>query len=151
MRVEPGAPEHWSGEQLIEHLYGVGPEDGHLEDCAECRERLTLMHAQRQSTEAYAQREETVSRDLLMAQRRQIYAKLARPEPWFMGGLMKRWMPAAAALLMLSGGTFLYQQKHTPAPLKVEHVSDAELAQAVSQMSQDPEAESTAPLQALFN
>jgi hypothetical protein len=149
MRVEPRALEHWSDEQLIEHLYGVGPEDGHIEDCAECRQRLSLMQAHRQSTEEYALREEAVSRDFLMAQRRQIYAKLARPESWFMGGLIRRWAPAAAALLVLSGGALLYEQKHRPA--STDHVSDAELARDVSQMSQDPEAESTAPLQALFN
>jgi hypothetical protein len=150
MRVEPGSLAHWSGEQLIQHLYGVGPEDGHLEDCLECREKLSLMQAHRQSTEAYAFTGEAADRDFLMAQRRQIYAKLARPEPWFAGGFVKRWASAAAAVLVLSGGALLYEEKHRPS-LSADHVSDAELARDVSQMSQDPEAESTAPLQALFN
>ncbi|HEY1947679.1 MAG TPA: hypothetical protein VGG97_11770 [Bryobacteraceae bacterium] len=150
MGVEYKAPGHWSDAQLIEHLYGVGPEGIHIDHCQDCQKRLLEMQAHRRSVELDSLAEEAVSHDFLMAQRRGIYAKLERPEPWFSGSAMKRWASTAIALFVLSGGVLLYEQKHREL-ITADHVSDVQLARDVSQMAQDPEAEPTAPLQALFN
>jgi hypothetical protein len=154
MGIEHQASPHWSGEQLIEHLYGIGPDDGHLEHCQECRERLLEMQAHRQRIEADSIPEESVNYDFLMAQRRKIYAKIAQPENWFSwiysGSPMRLKASAALAFLGLSGGLLFYQQKHHQ-PASADRVSDIQLARDVSQMAQDPEVEPTAPLQALFN
>jgi hypothetical protein len=152
MGVEHKAAGHWSDEQLIEHLYGIGPEGEHIEHCPECCTRLSDMQAHRQRVELDSVADDAVSHDFLMAQRREIYAKLApaRTGAWFVGNSMKRWTSAAVALFVISGGVLLYEQKHRE-PLTADHVSDVQLALDVSQMAQDPEAEPTAPLQALFN
>lgn len=38
---------HWTDDELLDHVYGVGPADGHDLECAECRERIAAMHARR--------------------------------------------------------------------------------------------------------
>ena len=64
---------HWTDEQLIDHLYGVGPADGHLDQCELCRDRLTALEVRRQQVSMA----EPVSDDFLAAQRRAIYARLS--------------------------------------------------------------------------
>src|ERR1019366_7637120 len=36
---------HWTEEDLINHAYGIGPEDGHLDVCAGCRVRWGAIRA----------------------------------------------------------------------------------------------------------
>jgi hypothetical protein len=62
---------------------------------------------------------------------------------------LRRWAPGVAALLLLSGGLFVYEHNHTSVRPQTT-LSDAQLAQDVSQMSDNEEALPTAPLQALF-
>jgi hypothetical protein len=161
MGVDHEVPKHRTGQQLIEYLYGVGPESPHVEHCVECQKRLSQMQTYRQSTEACLLREEIVDHDFLMGQRREIYRRLARPEhwfsepwstvnTWFAGSTTRLWTSAAAVLLMLSGSVLFYEHKYQKSMIS-DHVSDIELARDVSQMAQDSEAESTGPLQALFN
>jgi hypothetical protein len=64
-----------------------------------------------------------------------------------LGGL-RRWVSAAATVLVLGGSVFFYEQRQ--ARVTENHVTDAELAQDVSLMSLDSEPPATAPLQALF-
>jgi hypothetical protein len=156
MGVEYKAPEHWSDAQLIEHLYGVGPEDEHIKHCPDCQKRQFEMQIHRRSVEVDSLGEEAISHNFLMTQRREIYAKLARPRTWstvatwFAGSSTRLRAATAVALFVLSGGVLLYEQKHREL-ITADHVSDVQLARDVSQMAQDPEAEPTAPLQALFN
>jgi hypothetical protein len=47
MNVESNLSGHWTDEQLIQHLYGIAPEEQHIEVCAYCRDRLADMIAAR--------------------------------------------------------------------------------------------------------
>ena len=151
MSVESGLSGHWTDDELINHLYGVGPNDGHLDVCRKCQARLAAAQSARRTLEADWEATDTdgASHDFLMAQRRRIYARLSQPANWRIGILLGRWAPAATTLLVVAGGLVMYDQKARRAPAN-QHLSDAQLARDVSCMAADSEPRSTAPLRALF-
>jgi predicted anti-sigma-YlaC factor YlaD len=148
MSVESNVSGHWTEEQLIAHLYGIGPEDGHIDHCDVCRQTLASMQAHREMVELSSSPAEEVSLDLLAAQRREIYAKITEPTRWWSNLRLGRWAPAAVALIVLGGGVMVFEQNQRQAA--PNGISDAQLAQDVSRMAEDPEPPPTAPLQALF-
>lgn len=143
------APEHWSDGQLIAHAYGVGPEDSHLPGCDACRTRLEVMVSNRLSVDRAADPTE-ISSEVIANQRRQVYAKLSQAAHRSSAIRLRRWASAAATLLVLGGGLATYEEYHQQQIAK-NQISDAQLADQVSSMSQDSEPRSTAPLQALFD
>lgn len=151
MSIESRLSGHWTDDELIQHLYGVGPNDAHLGDCRECQARLSAAETQRRKVDAElsASGHEEASHDFLMAQRRRIYAKLSQPANWWSGISVGRLAPAAAALLVLAGGVVVYDQRFRQEATN-RHVSDAQLARDVSCMAAESEPRSTAPLRALF-
>jgi hypothetical protein len=138
---------HPADEQLIAHLYGVGPDDGHVDSCTECQARLLKMRLHREGVEQNSIWSGTSS-DFLAAQRRKIYEKISQPVFWWSHLGLRRWAPAAAGLLVLAGGLLLFEEHR--APSVPDNISDAQLAQDVSRMAEDAEPPATAPLQALF-
>lgn len=151
MSVESRLSGHWTDDELIQHLYGVGRSDGHVDGCRDCQARLSVAEMQRRALEAdlSASGHEVASYDFLMAQRRRIYAKLSQPASRWSGISVGRLAPAAAALLVLAGGVVVYDQRFRQEATN-QHVSDAQLAHDVSCMAADSEPRSTAPLRALF-
>jgi hypothetical protein len=156
MSVESKTSAHWTDDQLIEYLYGVRAEDGHLSFCRHCRERALAMQSRRQSVEEEFGAQDEISFDFLAAQRRRILARLGQTSPWWQVFHARRWAPAAAALFVLSAGLIVMKETQ---PLGVgghaqqvvtPNVSDAQLAAEVSQLADDSEPSPTAPLQALF-
>lgn len=145
MNIDSKLSGHWTDDQLIAHLYGVGPDDGHLYECRDCRSRLSVIEGRQQALRS----SEEVSFELLAAQRRRIYAKLAMPAHWWSGSHVRRMASAGAALFVL-GGSVLYYEEQQRQQTANNTLSDAQLAQDVSRMSENPEAQPTAPLQALF-
>jgi hypothetical protein len=137
-------PRHWTEDELIAHLYGVGPEDGHLHECAECGTRLEQMQAARQNYESL-QTEDEVTFDFLAAQRRRIYERLFKPG----SKLVRRFAPALAASLVVAGGLLFYQQEQSQTQPVVK-ASDSQLVEDVGRVAMNPEPAPTAPLQALF-
>jgi hypothetical protein len=150
MTTESNRSGHWTDDQVIAHLYGVGPEDGHILDCDECRGRASNMLSRRQLVDHGAGNE--VSFEFLAAQRRGIYQKLDQPTRW----QVRRWVSAAAAILVVAGGLAIYQQRqdqtgHFPVKAVAEDkISDAQLAADVARMAQSTEPDPAAPLQELF-
>jgi hypothetical protein len=146
MDIESRLSGHWTDDQLIEHLYDVGPEDGHLRACRACQARLAAVQSARRAleTDYLAADTDSASYDFLMAQRRRIYARLGESTQWWTGVSVRRWAPVFAMLLLLAGGFFMYDQRSR------QDVSDVELASQVSCMATDSEPPSTAPLHALF-
>lgn len=134
---------HWTDDDLLNALYGIGPEDGHLKECAECRGRWSELHARRSDlTKA-----PDLSSDFLAAQRRSIYRKLDRAPR-----RMVQIAPAFVALLMLVIGLFLVRPSGSPStPASTEPgISDAQLYSDISSMMQNPEPEAGKPIHALF-
>lgn len=134
---------HWTDEQLVSHLYGVGPEDGHLNECPECRSRIAGMQSNRQLLEAIPDAGDGVSPEFLARQRRAIYAGLGKPRRAF----LPRWAPAIATLAVAAAGFIVLEERH-----QASHppISDAQLVEEVSQMAQDPTPSAVAPMEALF-
>jgi hypothetical protein len=140
---------HWSEEQLIASLYGVGPEDGHLSQCEQCTVRRTALLRNRQAVEAERSNDEDVAFEFLAAQRRVTCQKLEPGGAWPSILGWRRWVPVMLTLLILGGGAVVYRERHVP-QVAGSHLSDAQLALEVSRMSQDWQAPPTAPLQELF-
>jgi hypothetical protein len=150
MNIESNLSGHWTDEQLIQHLYGIGPEGNHIDECVDCRERLTAMAAARRVLETESSPLEQVPFDLLAAQRRSIYSRITQISSWRVGFHIRRWAAGAAMVLLLGGGAaYLEQNQHRQIVQNKE--SDAQLAQEVSRLAQDSEPSPTAPLQGLFD
>ena len=149
MNIESKQSGHWTDDQLIAHLYGVGPADGHLGGCAECQTRAGHMQATRSEIEQGSSSTEAVGSDFLAAQRRQIYAKLTATSHWWNSLPVRRWASAAAACAVLGGSLFYFEQSQQ-VHVSGSQLSDVQLAQDVNNLSDSSEASPTAPLQALF-
>jgi hypothetical protein len=143
MRIESAQSEHWTDDQLIDHLYGVGPGDGHLQDCAQCQARFAMVESRRRQLPP----DESVSDSFLAAQRRAIYARLEQPRRWWHAWPPRR-SAAAAAMFVVLGGTMMLYENHRRE--LAESRADAQLAEDVSQMSFESEPAATAPLKGLF-
>jgi hypothetical protein len=143
MRIASAQSEHWTDDQLIEHLYGVGPGDGHLQDCADCQARFAIIETRRRRFRP----DEPVSDSFLAAQRRAIYARLEQPHRWWHAWPLSRFAAAAAMFVVLGGTITLYENHQREL---AESRADAQLAQDVSQMSFESEPAATAPLKGLF-
>jgi hypothetical protein len=143
MNIVSAQSNHWTDDQLVDHLYGVGPVDAHLNECPNCLSRLAAMQARRGQVSI----EETVTDQFLAAQRRSIYARLSEPHHWWNDIPARRWAAAAAMFSVLAGSAALYQDhRHELAEVR----ADAQLAQDVSQLSFESEPPATAPLKGLF-
>ncbi len=148
MHIESKLSGHWTDDQLIAHLYSVGPEDGHIDFCGECQARLSAIEQRRDSIERRSSGDRDVTFEFLAAQRRSIYAKVTAPVPWWPALPVRRWASLAATTLLLAGSIFLYEENRSH--YTKSNLTDAQLVQEVSQMASDSEPQSTAPLQALF-
>ncbi len=152
-RYDPSV--HWTDEQLIDYLYGLGQPDAHMEACDSCRNRLTAMRARRTFLDTQATNEADWSTEALAGQRRAIYAKIESRAGWLPPAAFRRWAPAACALIMLSAGFAAWENRATPPqPSQMERVraevSDEQLADQVSQIADRSEPNAAAPLEALF-
>jgi hypothetical protein len=143
MHIESAQSGHWTDEQLIDHWYGVGPEDGHLTQCVSCQARFEAIEARRRSLPL----DEPVGENLLAAQRRAIYERLSEPRRWWRELPMRRWSSAAAVAIVLALISIVYQRHEREV---ADSRTDAALARDVSRMSFESEPPSTAPLEGLF-
>ena len=149
MTFDSSARPHWTDEQLIASLYGVGPENGHLHECEECKSRRSLLLGNRNASEVAASTEGDVSFEFLARQRRAICENLDARSAWRTTSGLRRWVPVMLTLLILGGGAAVYQERHAR-QLAASQVSDAQLALEVSRMSQEWQAQPAEPLQGLF-
>jgi len=89
---------HWTGDELVAHLYGVGLDDGHERNCAECRARIAAMRARREETSS----EDGVSAGFLRSQRvaiaQRIETRRAEWEAWWRTPV---WVALMAALALV--------------------------------------------------
>jgi predicted anti-sigma-YlaC factor YlaD len=142
MSIKSAQSGHWTDDQLIDHLYGVGPKDGHLAGCEDCRARFAAMEERRKAAV-----EEAVSDEFLAAQRRAIYARLAERRRWWNDLPLGRLAAAAAMVAVLAGSVSLYESRQREL---AEARADVQLAQDVSRMCTESEPPATAPLKGLF-
>jgi hypothetical protein len=133
---------HWSEQNFIDHVYGLGPRDGHLDVCGDCRARAELNNARRKQVTGAPE----VSHEFLAEQRRRIHHRLeTQRSPVF------RLLPAfGAVLLLLLGFFFLYRPARPPALPGPVSSSDAQLFSDIYALEQTSEPHVATPVEALF-
>jgi hypothetical protein len=85
--------QHYSDDDLVALLLGLGPADTHLENCELCSERWKKFQKVHQLRRA----EIEVTADLLAAQRRAVYARVEQKP----GKLRSAWLPLPVAALLV--------------------------------------------------
>lgn len=132
---------HWTEQEFIDHIYGIGPADDHLKECAECRDRHSTLAARRQLVTA----EPDVPLEFLAAQRRAIHRRLDQP------ARSMRMVPAFAATLVLLAGFFAIRQTPQPAqPQPAAAASDTQLFADIYALEQSSEPRAAGAVRALF-
>ncbi len=135
--------KHWSNEDLINKLYGIGPDDSHLDECGECRARWLRVQARRSSVIA----EPSVSPAFLQHQRNAIQNRID-------GRRSVRWpfqfAPAMAALCVVVLGLVLLKPAPPPEPSLASLANDGDFYAEVYSMVESPEPWVTEPMYGLF-
>lgn len=133
---------HYTDDDLVARLFGVGPEDEHLDSCEACSRRwnqIRQRHLLRRSSEL------EVPVELLAAQRRAILARVEkkpRKSPL-------RWIPLpVGALLVLVMALVVFK----PAPQRqtTDAISDDQALQDVFTVASRMEPAGLKPVESLF-
>lgn len=136
---------HWTEDELMAHLYGIGPEDGHIESCGECAGRLRVMEQTRSLHETAGADSAEPGFDFLAAQRRKIYRRLATPRRSFLW----RFGPALAASVVLVLGLAIIDSQRQNQNANAA-ITDAQLVEYVGSAAMNPEPAPVAPIEGLF-
>jgi hypothetical protein len=146
---------HLSDERLLHCLYFVDESDTHLTDCIECQVRLERMRAHGRQIEEESVMVVDPPVGFLFEQRRRIYTRL-QPSLWPLPLVLstadvpwRRWISAGAVCALLAGGLAVLNRPDPPFTVD-DRISDVDLAQQVSQLSQGSTATAAQPLEALF-
>jgi len=130
---------HLTDDELIDRLYGLNEDGGHLAACETCAARWKAVELRRRELAPA----EPVSSDFLAAQRRKIHARLGEGP-----SVRLKWIPALAAAGVLAVVMMVYRPAAAPAP----HTDpgDAQLFAEVYSMEQSTEPQAAAPIHELF-
>ena len=131
--------KHWTELDFQNWLYGLKEQDGHVEQCAECRAEMERLQRTRQQVT----QEPQISQEFLAAQRRNIYNRLeeAPRHKW----IAWRWVLSTAMLLAIVVGLTL-PRWHKSAP----PISDEQLFSDLAAMEQTAEPKAIQPMHSLF-
>jgi hypothetical protein len=150
MNIPSTQSGHWTDDELLAFIYGVGPSGNHLDGCSECRTRLASMQANRESVERSALTADGINPAFLAAQRRGIYQRMEKPAGWWSAIPLRRWAAGVATTCVLCASLVVYQHNREAEIAAQERINDARLAQEVATMAQDTDVSSMAPLEGLF-
>jgi anti-sigma factor RsiW len=135
---------HLTDDQFIERLYGIASGDEHLESCAACQARWNRIRACRDAAASSS----PLPAEFFQQQRRQIEKRLAKKTP----GFVTMWVPAALALMLMTGFVVNRPKRKPSAPaprMKVEIVEAGWFADTYSAM-RVLEPRATSPIRQLF-
>ncbi len=131
---------HWTDDQLIDRLYGLGPDDGHLERCRECAARWRALEASR----ACVREPSPASDEFLAGQRHAIRGRLER------GSGRRAWLWLAPAAAAAAAVVVLAVTLHRAEQARWPDISDAELYAEVYSLVQGEEPMAILPVHAIF-
>ena len=137
--------KHWSEDELLDRLYGVGPDDDHLSVCAECDERLQALAARRRVV--VSNEECTVAPALLLRQRVAVMERIERP-----GSSLVSWRAATAftcaiAIVLIFA---VYQPQRPKAVVTQTASSDAQFFSEIYSEVEQIEPRAAKPMRRLF-
>ena len=137
--------KHWTEDDFLHWLYaGSGPaapvQDGHLEECQECRARAgRMIEARRQATAG-----PEVSTEFLAAQRRSIYGRLGSRS------VTGRWAVAVASLLCILALSVSMLHPWATGNTALYTSSDEKLFSDLASIEQSSEPRAIRPIHNLF-
>jgi len=132
--------KHWSDSDFLNKLYEIGPDDNHLDECAECRARWNQWLALRRDLVTPP----AVENAFLADQRRKLQHRIDRRSVW---PAYMKWSPAlAVAGLALFALTWRTPQP----PVETRLSTDAQLMSEIYQTVSDAEPRAVEPLRGLF-
>jgi len=134
--------KHWSDEDLINELYGIGPGASHLDECNECRGRWLQVRERRE----VVLEQPDVAPGYLAAQREAIQEKLEGRRQG--SGWALRMSPALAALSVIVLGVLL--SRPTPAPQPTLASNGDEFFTEIYSMVESPEPWVAQPMYEMF-
>lgn len=135
--------KHWSDDELLDHLYGVGPENNHLKACADCSERWHTLEASRR---AFMQDPE-VSSVRLLQQRTAILQRIERSQSTFFSW---RFLTALSGATAMALGVLVYTPQHTN-PVAVQTASsDTQFFSEIYSEMEQTEPRAVRPIRKLF-
>jgi predicted anti-sigma-YlaC factor YlaD len=130
--------QHWTEEQLLEHLYGLRNADEHLTSCPECSSRFAQMSTSRKG----ATEPPEIPDDFLAAQRRRIHERIGSPlRSW----RPLRWAVPLMAVFAIVFGLTIYHSMPTP------QSHDDQFFSEISTMAQTPTPKAVQPIEALVD
>jgi|MudIll2142460700_1097286.scaffolds.fasta_scaffold367062_2 anti-sigma factor RsiW len=134
--------KHYSDDELVARLFGLGPADAHLDSCELCSRRWNQI---RDRDQFRRRAEIEVPAELLTAQRRAIYARVERnPRKWRLNRLP---LPVAAVLLLLLAFVLF---RPTPQEQPADVISEDQALQDVFTVASRIDPAGLKPVQSLF-
>lgn len=140
---------HWTGQELLGHLYGLDPPAGlsetHLDDCPECREKLSDLRLRRGALMVGPE----VADHRLREQRRSVFARIeAHGSAW-----TARLAPAVATAWLVIAGVALQQPASQPEPKQTAVIaqSDRELLSEIASLAAEETPRAVDPIRGLFS
>lgn len=137
--------KHWSEEEMLDHLYGVGPDDDHLSICAACDGQLQALAARRRTVVSNG--EPAVDGAFLLRQRTAVMDRIERSNRSFISWKAVTAFAGATAMVL---GFLVYQPQRTK-PLVAQTVgSDTQFFSEIYSEVEQTEPRALKPMRRLF-
>ena len=133
---------HWTAAQMVDHLYGIGRDDRHLDSCVECRQKVAAMG------EARARREPGawIPAEFFAAQHRQINRRIAESR-----NPRRIWLPTfATAAVLLLAILITRGEPRAAQSITAGNFNDSRLYTEMYQSIESEEPRALAPMHSLF-
>ncbi len=140
--------KHWSDDELIGRLYGVGPEDNHLDDCAECGERSKALAASRRGVVMKA-RDIAIDPASLLRQRMRVMDRIEHSTGGFLSWRAVTAFAGATAMVL---GFLVYHPRQPKPVVAVTQTasSDAQFFSEIYSEVEQTEPRAMKPMRQLF-
>jgi hypothetical protein len=135
--------KHWTDEELLERLYGIGREDNHLQACAECDARWNDLVTSRRTLKSELQ----VSPSFLLRQRMAVMERIESSKSSF---FTWRSVTAVAGACAMALGFVIYHPEQ-PKTVAVRTVtSDSQFFAEIYSAVEQTEPRAVKPIRRLF-
>lgn len=133
--------KHWHQDEFLASLYGIGPDDGHLEECEECRRRWEGYVRRRKLLRGIPSQ---VPEEIFTAQRQAVRLRLSHGPERF----RQRLVPALAFVLLVLVALTVFAPRAEQEAFRTE--SDDQLFEEVFTLVSSPVPEAVQPVRSLF-